>query len=265
MFGPRSLGAMPLNLLEPRAAGDRRVDQRNDLYGKVSENRTATVIDKPMAVMDQDMDEGFSYPSLPESSVLETRSERYPTNKENGSSRDYRGFRPEQGPSEPRQVHKRKPEERSSDLEPSQGYKRRTEERRWDAEPSHGYKRRPDERPLDPEPAQQHKRPIERPSDPEPSQQHKRPMERPRSDPEPIARSREQVKRESCVSWEMLSMCSPSFCCSNFLHEYEPKKISRQILLSYRVVPIHQRNLPSKGWSFLCLPVHRSRRRLICS
>ncbi|KAF9387248.1 DEAD-box type RNA helicase, partial [Podila verticillata] len=175
VFGPRSLSAMPLNLLEPRAAGDRRIDQRNDLYGKVSEHRTATVIDKPMAAMDQDMDEGFSYPSLPESSVVETRNERYPANKENGSSRDYSRFRPEQGPSA-RQVHKRKPEERSSDSEPYQGYKRRTEERRWDAEPSHGYKRRPDERP----------------SNPEPMQQYKRPMERPRSDPEPIARSREQ-------------------------------------------------------------------------
>lgn len=196
MFGPRSLSAMPLNLLEPRAAGDRRIDQRNDLYGKVSEHRTATVIDKPMAAMDQDMDEGFSYPSLPESSVVETRNERYPANKENGSSRDYSRFRPEQGPSA-RQVHKRKPEERSSDSEPYQGYKRRTEERRWDAEPSHGYKRRPDERP----------------SNPEPMQQYKRPMERPRSDPEPIARSREQVKRERCVSWKNVAF---PFCCANF-------------------------------------------------
>ncbi|KAF8921647.1 DEAD-box type RNA helicase, partial [Haplosporangium bisporale] len=34
VFGARSLSAMPLNLLEPRAAGDRRIDQRNDLYGK---------------------------------------------------------------------------------------------------------------------------------------------------------------------------------------------------------------------------------------
>ncbi|KAG0038349.1 DEAD-box type RNA helicase [Podila clonocystis] len=69
VFGPRSLGAMPLNLLEPRSAGDRRNDLRNDLYGKVSEHRTATVIDRPLSVMDQDMDEGFAYPSLPENMV----------------------------------------------------------------------------------------------------------------------------------------------------------------------------------------------------
>ncbi|KAG0341913.1 DEAD-box type RNA helicase [Podila horticola] len=179
VFGPRSLTAMPLNLLEPRSAGDRRNDLRNDMYGKVSEHRTATVIDRPLVVMDQDMDEGFAYPSLPESSVVDetTKNRRYPVNKQNGSSRgDPRGRNGlGHGHDSALQGNKRKPEERPSDPERNQGYKRRPEERRPDPESTHGYKRLEDRR-----------------ADVGPASGYKRPMERPQSDPESVARSREQ-------------------------------------------------------------------------
>ncbi|KAF9327020.1 DEAD-box type RNA helicase [Podila minutissima] len=192
VFGPRSLSAMPLNLLEPRTAGDRRNDLRNDLYGKVSEHRTATVIDRPLAVMDQDMDEGFSYPSLPESSVVsltnETRNERFQGNKENGSLRGDPRIRtgPGYGHNSALQ-HKRKPEERPSDSGRYQGYKRKPEERRPDPESTHEYRK-----------------PEERRADAGPASGYKRPMERPRSDPEPVARSREQSPNPVAGSSESL-------------------------------------------------------------
>lgn len=204
------------------------------MYGKVSEHRTATVIDRPLAVMDQDMDEGFTYPSLPKSSVVDetTKNRRYPVNKQNGSSRgDPRGRNGlGHGHDSALQGNKRKPEERPSDPERNQGYKRRPEERRPDPESTHGYKRLEDRR-----------------ADVGPASGYKRPMESPRSDPEPVARSREQVKEteflENVISFYYLILLT---CCMNI----SPLILSQEALS-------HKRILPSERSPMHYQPVHR--------
>ncbi|KAG0258502.1 DEAD-box type RNA helicase [Mortierella polycephala] len=58
LFGPRGAG-MPRNILQPNAS----IDRRNELYGRVSDKREATVISQPTVV------DATMYPSLPESNA----------------------------------------------------------------------------------------------------------------------------------------------------------------------------------------------------
>ncbi|KAG0345156.1 DEAD-box type RNA helicase [Podila humilis] len=92
VFGPHSLRAMPLNLLEPRAGGDRR----NNLYGKVSDYKSATVIETPMATANAADD--FAYPSLPESTVVEDQPKNSRSFREANVSRKP-GIEPDHLPS----------------------------------------------------------------------------------------------------------------------------------------------------------------------
>ncbi|KAF9425648.1 DEAD-box type RNA helicase [Podila epigama] len=88
VFGPRSLSAQPKNLLEPRPAGDRR-----NIHGKVSDSLMATVIDTPMTeAVDIDMDDGFSYPSLPETKVAPEPPRRLRPSEKDVSGRDGRNI-----------------------------------------------------------------------------------------------------------------------------------------------------------------------------
>ncbi|KAI1287124.1 DEAD-box type RNA helicase, partial [Mortierella claussenii] len=63
LFGQRGMTA-PKNILQAKVG----VDRRNELYGRVSENTKATVIDRPMATISDIMDVAF-YPILPETTA----------------------------------------------------------------------------------------------------------------------------------------------------------------------------------------------------
>ncbi|KAG0219273.1 DEAD-box type RNA helicase [Mortierella sp. NVP41] len=61
VFGPRGATA-PKNILQPKAS----TDKRNELYGRVSDHQKAVVISRPIATLEDMMEVGIAYSTIPE-------------------------------------------------------------------------------------------------------------------------------------------------------------------------------------------------------
>ncbi|KAF9435487.1 DEAD-box type RNA helicase [Entomortierella beljakovae] len=77
VFGRRGATA-PNNILRPKST---TADRRNDLYGKASDHKHATAIERPMSTIDEIMEVAF-YPILPES-PMESNTKAIPSNARN--------------------------------------------------------------------------------------------------------------------------------------------------------------------------------------